>query len=269
MILKNTLREKIDAGKPTIGTHFLSSDPDIPEIIGDIGLFDYGEYDAEYSAFDMRLLYHLVRAGESGNLPLMIKLDQENQGFWAQVSIGAGFKSVLFTDIRSAEDVKRACKFVRPDCPDSHGKMGVKLRRPAFFYSQRGYEIDHYLEGLKSFVIAIMIEKDTAVDNIESVLEMAKSNNVDFTQWGPADFGFSRGEPNLMNTDQIRTFEELVIRKSIEFGIPPRIEISEVEDAKRYIDLGVRNFCIGWDRFIYQSTLYRLGEGMRKIVEDL
>lgn len=62
---------------------------------------------------------------------------------------------------------------------------------------------------------------------------------------------------------------ELVIKKSIEYGVPPRIEIGEVEQAKRYIDLGVRHFCIGWDRFIYQTHLEKLGEGIRKLVDTL
>ena len=89
------------------------------------------------------------------------------------------------------------------------------------------------------------------------------------TQWGPADFGFSRGQPNLMHSDEIRPFEKLLIRKSLEFGIPPRIEIDEPEQAKRYVDLGVRHFCIGWDRFILQAGLARIGEGMRKVLETL
>ena len=53
MIMANTLREKLNAGAATMGMHFLSVDPDIPEIIGNTGLFDYGEYCAEYSAFDI------------------------------------------------------------------------------------------------------------------------------------------------------------------------------------------------------------------------
>ena len=95
MIMANTFREKFDQGKPTIGTHYLSIDPDLPEIIGDTGLFDYGEFCAEYSTFDMQLLYHMARSGQCGNLPLMTKLDQKSESFWAQASIGAGFKAVL------------------------------------------------------------------------------------------------------------------------------------------------------------------------------
>jgi 4-hydroxy-2-oxoheptanedioate aldolase len=60
-----------------------------------------------------------------------------------------------------------------------------------------------------------------------------------------------------------------VIEKSLEYGIHPRIEIGAVEQARRYIDLGVRHFCIGWDRFIYRSVLTELGEGMKKLTDSL
>lgn len=265
MILKNTFREKLDRDEPTLGTHFLFADPDIPEIIGDIGMFDYGEFAAEYSSFDMPLLYHLARAGQCGNLPLMIKLDQENQGFWAQAALGAGFKSVLFTDVRTPDDVDSCHRCIRADMPGTDGMMGVKMRRPAL----AGYNIEGYAEDLHSIVMAIMIEKQVTVDDIDAVLARAKQRGVDMTQWGPADYGFSRGQPALMSTPDIRPVEEKVIRKSLEYGIRPRIEIGEVEQAKRYIDLGVRHFCIGWDRFILRTALGRLGEGMRKLLADL
>ena len=101
------------------------------------------------------------------------------------------------------------------------------------------------------------------------ILSKAKARNADMTQWGPSDFGFSRGQPTLEDDPEIQVFEELVIRKSIEYGVPPRIEIGSVEAAQRYIDLGVRHFCIGWDRFIYQANLAQLGEGMQKLLSTI
>jgi 4-hydroxy-2-oxoheptanedioate aldolase len=114
-----------------------------------------------------------------------------------------------------------------------------------------------------------MIEKDVTFDLLDSVLDMARDKGVDMVQWGPADFGFSRGQPRLMETPEIRSFEEAVIAKSLAYGIRPRIEIGAVEQAKRYVDLGVRDFCIGWDRFILRAAFTNLGEGMRKLVDNL
>lgn len=265
MIMENTFRQKLDQGLPTIGTHFLFAEPDIPEMIGDSGFFDYAEFVGEYSTFDMSMLYHLARAGQCGNLPLMIKLDQEAQAFWAQVALGAGFKSVLFTDVRTAEDVDLCHEAIRPDKPGNEAKMGVKLRRPAL----AGYNNKVYGADLDSIVSVIMIEKAVTVDNIDSVLERAKERGIDMTQWGPADFSFSKGDPSLQGSNELRAYEELVIKKSIEYDVPPRIEIGEVEQAKRYIDLGVRHFCIGWDRFIYSAAISRLGRGLKELLETI
>jgi len=265
MIAKDSLREDFQSGKPTLGTHFLSCDPDLAEIIGDVGLFDYAEFCAEYSTFDMSLLYHMARAAQCADLPLIIKLDQMNQGFWAQVAIGAGFKGVLFTDIRKAVDVEACYQSIRPDTPVDQGLMGVKLRRPAL----GSYNSENYLANLQSVFFLIMIEKGIALDNLDEILKKAGETGVDMTQWGPVDFGFSHGQPNLMHTHAIRPFEELVIQKSIEFGLAPRIEIASVDQAQRYIDLGVRHFCVGWDRFIYQSALASIGEGMQKLLSEL
>ena len=182
--MSNTFREKLNEGKPTIGTHYLSSDPDLPEIIGDTGLFDYAEFSAEYTVFDFQLLFHMARSGQCSNLPLLIKLDQASQTFWAQAALGAGFKSILFTDVRTVEDVSICHQAIRPDSPGVDGHMGVKLRRPFFGESNA----DSYLEDLNNIVFMIMIEKGSAVDNLDAVLSAAKEKGVDMTQWGPADY---------------------------------------------------------------------------------
>jgi len=89
-MIRNTFRNKLNEGLPTVGTHFMLTDPDIVELIGGVGYFDYGEFTAEYSAFDLPHLYHLGRAGDAAGLPLMVKPDQASQAFVAQGALGAG-----------------------------------------------------------------------------------------------------------------------------------------------------------------------------------
>ena len=42
-MIKNTFRDKLNEGLPTVGTHFMLTDPDVVELIGGVGYFDYGE----------------------------------------------------------------------------------------------------------------------------------------------------------------------------------------------------------------------------------
>ena len=265
MIMKNSLRDSLDAGKSTMGTHFAFCDPDIAELIGDTGLFDYAEFCAEYSVLDMKNLYHMARAAQCANLPLMIKLDQESQGFWAQAALGAGFKSILFSDVRIPDDIDICHKIIRPETPQVGGNMGIKIRRP----SLSSYAPKKYLADLESTLLCIMLEKKSAIDNIDLILERAREKGVDMAQWGPADYSLSWGKPKLMFEDGIFPIEEKVIAKCIEYNIVSRAEISDVEQAKRYIDLGVRHFCIGWDRFILQAGLVKLGEGLKNLTEGI
>ena len=88
------------------------------------------------------------------------------------------------------------------------------------------------------------------------------------TQWGAADFSFSRGTPELVWSQKLHHFEELVIQKSIDQGIAPRCEINSVDGARRYIDLGVRHFSIGWDRLILQEGMGILAHFLSLIYEQ-
>ncbi len=264
-MIENTFRKKLDAGEPTLGTHFMLTDPDVVELIGGVGHFDYGEFTAEYAAFDLPHLYHLGRAGDAAKLPLMIKPDQASQAFVTQGALGAGFHAVLFTDIRTAEDVLTAHRILRPETPSEGGHMGVKLRRAAL----GSYNTDAYIESLNDVVFCIMIEKHQAVENLSSILDAAVAKGVDMVQWGPADYSLSVGDPALQRSKEIIPIETRVIQETLAAGLHPRIEIGSPDQATRYIDLGVRHFCIGWDRFILRQELLKLGESMRAITAGI
>ena len=105
---RNLLRERLNAGQPTVGTHILSCWPTLVELIGHSGQYDYVEFTAEYAPFDMHDLDNLGRAFEVASLGGMIKIEQTQYTHQAMRAIGSGFQSVLFADIRSVEDAKAA-----------------------------------------------------------------------------------------------------------------------------------------------------------------
>ena len=80
---RNKLRELLEAGKPTIGTHVHSTWPNVVEVIGHTDIFDYVEFTAEYAPFDLYALENFCRAAELHGLSTMIKVDQEPRTFLA------------------------------------------------------------------------------------------------------------------------------------------------------------------------------------------
>src|SRR6201747_2378396 len=104
----NRFRALLDAGKPTLGTHLLSSWPTLVELIGQAGNYDYVEFTAEYSPFDLHDLDNLGRALELKDLGGMIKIEQTQWTHQAMRAIGSGFQSILFADLRTVADAE-AC----------------------------------------------------------------------------------------------------------------------------------------------------------------
>jgi len=59
---KNGLRELLEVGKPTIGTHMVTTSPQLVEVIGHSGAFDYIELTGEYAYWGLTDLENFARA---------------------------------------------------------------------------------------------------------------------------------------------------------------------------------------------------------------
>jgi 2-keto-3-deoxy-L-rhamnonate aldolase RhmA len=78
----------------------------------------------------------------------------------------------------------------------------------------------------------------------------------------------SIGRPGARHSAEVKKVERQVIETCLRMGVPPRAEIGSVDEAKYYLDLGVRHFCIGTDIAILYEWLGQNGEGLRKVVSD-
>jgi acyl-CoA synthetase (AMP-forming)/AMP-acid ligase II len=54
---------------------------------------------------------------------------------------------------------------------------------------------------------------------------------------------------------------------AVRLGVPPRAEIGTADEAKYYLDMGVRHFCIGTDIAILHNWWKEQGEALWKAVE--
>lgn len=124
---------------------------------GHCGQIDYVEFTAEYAPFDLYDLDNLARASELFDMSTMIKVDQSAQTFMAQRALGAGIQNVLFTDIRTVEDVKRCVRTVRAEVPGG-GINSSALRRNVGYHLIPGSP--EYVKAMEDSLVAIMIEKN-------------------------------------------------------------------------------------------------------------
>ena len=64
----------------------------------------------------------------------------------------------------------------------------------------------------------------------------------------------------------VKKADESIIKIALEYGVRPRIEIGKWEDAKPYIDLGVRDFCISADIFVVAEFCKTSGDNLLKLL---
>ena len=257
----NRLRQLLDEGAPSLGTHLLSISPAMVEMVGHTGMFDYVEFLGEYAPFDLAGLDDFCRAAELHGLAAIIKVDAEPRMFLAQRAIGAGFDGVLFADCREPKDVEECVRAVKPDTPEADGLYGVANRRSSFPHYGGTPE---YVEALRRTVVLLMIEKRTAVEQLEEILAVP---GIDLVQWGPADYAMSIGRPGETDSKQVKDAERYVLETCHAAGVGARAEIGSFEEAQRYLDLGIKHLSIGCDLQIVYEFLRREGERLRSLLD--
>lgn len=260
---KNKLREMLREGKSTLGTRLLSVWPGMVEIVGHTGIFDYVEFLGEYSSWDLRDLENFARAVELFDMSSMIKVDQNNRAFIAQRALGSGIENILFTDIRTVEDAQECVRIVRAETPQTKGLNGAANRRNVGYYLEAGSP--EYVKAMEGAVVALMIEKREAIDNLEEILSV---KGIDMVQFGPGDYSLSLGYPGQRNHPKVKEAELKTIKIALKKSIRPRVEIGSIDykikELQKYIELGVKDFSLPSEGKIVYEWLKRHGKNIRK-----
>lgn len=234
------LRQKLNAGHPTVGTRVHNSWPSIVEVIGHTETYDYVEFLAEKAPYDLESLEIFCRAVELFEMSSIIKVNPEQRAFLAQRGIGAGFQGVLFADVQTAKDAQECVQLCHPDNHEN-------------------------TQALRDTVVMLMIEKQSAVEQLDDVLAV---EGIDMIQWGPADYSMNIGNPGELSDFDVTAAEQRVIKTALTAGVAPRVEIGHPSEARYYTDMGVRHFSLGVDLSILFDWWQDNGGELRSMVGD-
>jgi len=259
---RNILRELLREGKPTLSTRMITTSPQIVEIIGHSGTFDFIELLGEYASFTLADLDNFARAVELfPQMTSMMKVEREPRLHIAQRSLGAGIQNLLFADCNSAEEVRECIRYVRPGTPQDGGLNGSSNRRNVGYVIEAGGE--EWAKAMRDAVIEVMIESESALEQLDEILAV---EGLDMVHFGPSDYALSIGKPGKGKSAEVQKKHRYVIEKSLKRGIRPRVVIDTYEEAKEYADMGVKDFCVGNDLGILYRWCRTNGAEMRKLL---
>ena len=261
---KNALRELLKAGKPTLSTRMLTTSPQIVEMIGHSGAFDFIELLGEYASWTIPDFENFARAVELfPSMSSMIKVEREPRLHITQRAIGAGIQNVLFADCDTADDVYECISLVRPGTPEDNGIHGASMRRNTSYGLETASR--DWAQAMRDVVIEVMIESETAVKNLDEILSV---EGLDMVHFGPSDYSLSIGKIGQEKSPEVQKVHLEVIGKALQKGVRPRVVIGSYEEAQPYFSMGVRDFCVGNDLGILYRWCRGTGEKMREIIGE-
>ena len=182
MIKKNPVKEKLRAGKPSIGLWLGLSSPAAAEAEGHVG-WDWLLVDAEHSQVDFGTMVNCFRAIQlAGAVPFA--RTPWNDTIWIQRSLDAGAMGLVIPMVNNKKDAEFAVANTVFAAEGSRSFGGSRLAP----YLDGG---DYYKWCKDNLVIVVQIETVEAVENIE---EIASVPGVDCCYIGPMDLMLSLGE---------------------------------------------------------------------------
>jgi 2-keto-3-deoxy-L-rhamnonate aldolase RhmA len=256
---ENKIRALLNSGEPSVSTRMWSTWPGYLESLGNIAMYDYFEFVAEYVPFTQEELANLARTSELYNMGSMIKVDFMNRGYVAQRAIAAGFQSILFSDHHTATEVRETVNMVKPEGPESEGHFGYPNAR--FIGMQSHIPCMEHVERLNDIVLCFMIEKQSAVNEIE---EICSIKGVDMITFGANDYCITRGWNPADHKEEWRAAERHVFETALKYNVQPRAHIDSAEEMKYYLDMGVRHFCVGDQMKILKNYWFEQGIKIKK-----
>jgi 4-hydroxy-2-oxoheptanedioate aldolase len=86
-------------------------------------------------------------------------------------------------------------------------------------------------------------------------------------QFGPGDYSMSIGKAGAYSDPAVLEAESYVIKTAFSMGIQPRAEMDSPDAAKRYLDMGVRHFCMNADVSILSNWWAVNGEALHAVLD--
>ncbi len=226
---KNTLKEKLDAGKATLGPFVGFPSPAIVETMGWLG-FDFVIIDCEHGPIDFETAENMIRAAELSGTTAIVRIGLNEQQH-IQRYLEAGAQGVLIPLVNTASD---ALKVVNSVKYPPIGKRGSFSGRAAQFGVGAGP--DYFQKANEETFVAIQIETPEAIENADEIIA---TPHVDAVFLGPGDLSLNFGVPGQMEHEKVVSTIETLVEKIKAAGKHPGTLGNYPAHAKFWHDRGV------------------------------
>jgi 2-dehydro-3-deoxyglucarate aldolase len=215
-----SLKSRLRAGLPTIGSWLTFGHPGLAEVIASSG-FEWLVIDLEHSLIELADVAAIIRAIEPLGVAPLVRLTS-NDPNQAKRVMDAGAHGVLVPMVASADDARAAVNAVHYP---PKGTRGVGLSR-AQWYGDRFAE---YVASLPEQ--AIVVAQIEHRDGVRALPEIVKVAGVDATIVGPYDLSASLGVPGQLDDPAVARALDEYERISKSARVPMGYHVVEPDPA--------------------------------------
>lgn len=221
--MKNYVKEKLRAGKPSVGTWIEMNNPDVSEQLSVLG-FDWLVFDVEHGLFTMPDVQRMMQSMSVNSNCLPLVRVPINEPVYFKWALDMGAYGVVVPWVNTKED---ALKAVRASKYPPQGIRGCGPRRASRYYSEVG---DYVKKANEDVLVVVMIESQQAVDNIEEILSV---KGVDATFIGPDDLSLNLGIFQQKQNPQFKSALNKVLDACRKHGVAPGMHCGDanINDA--------------------------------------
>jgi len=237
----NSLREALENDDVVLGARSSTFSPNVVEAYGELGI-DFVWLDFEHqgpSPWDSTLFEDLSRAADVGGTELFVRLPSGDPPLVRKV-LDAGVRNLLVPRVDSASEVREAVKATRFEYDGQPGERGKASGRSSTW----GSASDYVETEDREVCIGVMIEKTTAVDELDEILSVP---DLGFVFVGPSDLSAQMGHPTNKTHPDVQQQVEEIVQTSLDAGVPVGRITNDPEAAREAIEEGVQILRIGGD----------------------
>jgi 4-hydroxy-2-oxoheptanedioate aldolase len=227
----NRMKEKLEAGEPVFGVSVMIPSPQIVEMVGAAG-FDWVLLDCEHGTLTLESVELMAMAAEACGITAIARPATRSAEHILQV-LDRGGMGVQVPHVNTATDAREVIAAVKYH---PAGRRGLAAGTRAAAYDSHGTLADYVKAANDATLIAIQLEEQAAIDNIDALLQV---DDIDVFFIGPSDLSQSMGHPGNPNAPPVAAAIEASFRKIVAAGRTPGTPAA-AENVRETVERGVR-----------------------------
>ena len=212
----NPIKQKLKAGKATVGTWVNMGNPDVAEQLSMFG-FDWLTFDLEHGLMTIPDVQRMMQAMNGADRIPLVRVPI-NEPVYFKWALDTGARGVVVPWVNTREESSRA---VRACLYPPQGIRGSGPRRASRYYS----DVAKYVESSnENVLVVVMIESQMALDNLDEILSVP---GVDAAFIGPDDLSLNLGIFQQRDHPKFKAALARVLDACKEHGVAPGMHCNE------------------------------------------